>query len=58
MSVPSPFWAKRGPLSAAVANRGDSAISDENVQKSGSMKINEQNYREEYGFFWGSSAKN
>ena len=54
MSVPSPFWAKRGPLSEAVANRGDSAISDENVQKSGSMKIDEQNYRARSGrtVFW------
>ena len=58
MSVPSPFLAKRGPLSEALANRDGSAISDENVQKSGSMKMNEQNYREEYGVFLGSSAKN
>ena len=58
MGVASQILAKRGPLSEALANRDGSAISDENEQKSGSMKINEQNYREEYGVFLGSSAKN
>ena len=50
--LPHHFWQKGDHCQRPLANWDGSAISDENVQKSGSMKTDEQNYREEYGFFW------
>ena len=52
--MPHHFWQKGDHCQRPLANWDGSAISDENVQKSGSMKTYEQKYRARSGLtvFW------